>query len=250
MSAVEELFWARTWAYSLLPLLLVGVHLWAEPAARAPARRVELITMYVLGISVGAAGLGGAFGHLFLSDVVAQSVGWETGSPFQLEMGFANLALGVLGLVAANRRDGFRIATVLAVAVIGFGATAVHLVDLWSTGNHAAGNTIQNVGNLMDPLLLVLLLWLASRRRVDARPDAGFDTWQLAQRPLVAMAALGVGIGFGVGYAVEALWLGSTLGAALGIAAAWAAHRRPTGYRTSVEAAGSTSPVAADAEGM
>ncbi len=244
MSAVEELFWARTWAYSLLPLLLVGVHLLAEPAARAPARRVELFTMYVLGVSVGAAGLGGAFGHLVMPDVVAQSVGWETGSPFQLEMGFANLALGVMGLAAANRRDGFRIATVLAVAVIGFGATAVHLIDVWSTGNHAAGNTIQNVGNLMDPLLLALLLWLASRRRGDAEQDTGFDAWQLHQRPLVAMAALGVGMGFGIGYALDTPGLGSTLGAALGVAAARALRRRFEGSRDSETPADSGAPVA------
>lgn len=232
---MEELVWSRIWAYSLLPLLLAGLHLWAEPASRAPARRVELITMYVLGFGVGAAGLGGAFGHLVLSDVVARSIGWEPGSPFQLEMGVANLALGVLGLLAVNRRDGFRAATVIAVAVVGVGATSVHLIDVVSTGNVAAGNTIQNIGNLMDPLLLVLLLWLATRLRFDAANNPGFNAWQYRQRPLIAAAAAGVGIGFGVGYALEALWLGSTLGAALGIAATWGVRSR-TGDKTSLAA--------------
>ncbi len=182
--------------------------------------------MYVLGVGVGAAGLGGAYGHLVMPDVVAKSVGWETGSPFQLEMGFANLALGLLGLVAANRRDGFRLAAVLAVAVIGVGATSVHMVDLAATGNHAAGNTIQNIGNLVEPLLLVTPLWLGSRLRDDERRDARFDTWQIGQRPIIAGAAIGVGIGFATGYAVDALWVGSTLGAVLGVACARLVHRR------------------------
>ncbi len=227
---MDEIFWARTYAYSLLPLLLFAVHLLAEPAARTSSRRVELLTMYVLGVGVGAGGLGGAFGHLMMPDVVARGIGWETGSPFQLEMGFANLALGLLGLVAANRRDGFRPATVLAVTVIGVGATAVHLVDLSASGNHAAGNTIQNIGNLLDPLLLVTLLWLASRLRDEERRDARFDTWQVSQRPIVAGAAIGVGVGFAIGYALDALWVGSTLGAVLGVAGARAMHPRATNH--------------------
>ncbi len=165
-----------------------------------------------------------------MPDIVAESIGWETGSPFQLEMGFANLALGLLGLIAANRRDGFRLAAVLAVTVIGVGATSVHLVDLSTNGNHAAGNTIQNIGNLLDPLLLVTLLWLASRLRGEERRDARFDTWQLRQRAIVAGAAIGVGVGFATGYAVDALWIGSTLGAVLGVVGARAMHRRATNH--------------------
>lgn len=225
---MDEMFWARTYAYSLLPVLLFAVHLLAVPAARTSARGVELLTMYVLAIGVGAGGLGGAYGHLAMPDVVAESIGWETGSPFQLEMGFANLALGLLGLVAANRRDGFRHATVLAVTVIGAGATAVHLVDLSANGNYAAGNTIQNIGNLLDPLLLVTLLWLASQLRGEERRDARFDTWQVSERPIVAGAAIGVGVGFATGYVVDALWVGSTLGAVLAVLGARAVRRRHT----------------------
>ena len=90
-------------------------------------------------------------------------MGWATGSPFQLEMGFANLLVGVLGLMAVGRRDGFRSAAILATTIIGFGATAVHLPDIVATGNLAPGNTIQNLGNLLDPLLLIGLTWLAAR---------------------------------------------------------------------------------------
>ena len=32
----------------------------------------------------------------------------RAGNPFQLEVGFANLAVGILGIVAMGRRDGFR----------------------------------------------------------------------------------------------------------------------------------------------
>jgi Family of unknown function (DUF6790) len=37
---------------------------------------------------------------------VAESIGWPAGNPFQLEVGVANLAVGILGIVAMGRRDG------------------------------------------------------------------------------------------------------------------------------------------------
>jgi len=50
-----------------------------------------LFVIYLLAVSVGSNGLGGTFGRLFLSNLVAEGLGRETGSPFQLEMGFASL---------------------------------------------------------------------------------------------------------------------------------------------------------------
>ena len=116
--------------------------------------------IYLFAISLGATGIGGAFGHLFLSDQIAEGIGWAAGSPFQLEMGYANLAIGVLGLIAIGRRDGFRTATIVATTIFGVGATIVHLQDIVAHGNLAPGNTIQNVGNLLDPVLLISLTWL------------------------------------------------------------------------------------------
>ena len=87
---------------------------------------------------------------MFLADDVAESIGWSTGSPFQQEMAFADLVLGVLGFGALRQRDGFRVATVLATAILGIGATVVHVLDIATTGNLAPGNTIQNIGNVLD----------------------------------------------------------------------------------------------------
>lgn len=223
---MEELFWVRLLAYSLIPLVLAAGHSLLDSEARSRTRRVELFLMYLLGISVGAGGLGGAFGHLVLPDVVAEGVGWPTGSPFQLEMGFANLALGVLGLVAVSRRDGFRTATIIAVTILGVGATAVHLWDIAATGNLAPGNTVQNVANLLDPVLLIALTWLAARTAHTDADSPAFQRWQQRQQPVVAMAAIGVGTGFGIGYAVGALLASTLLGALAGFGVGWALRRR------------------------
>jgi hypothetical protein len=153
---------------------------------RAPARndvagaRLGSIPAWLL--SVAGAGISNFLAHFFLSDIVAESIGWEAGSPFQLEVGFANLALGVLGIVATSRRDGFREATVIAATVFAFGATIVHLVDIVATANLAPGNTLQNVANLARPALLIG--FLAASRRAEASPQSqaetvGFDRWRM-----------------------------------------------------------------------
>jgi len=214
---MDSLFFARIFAYSLLPLLLAAAHTLLGPQSRTPARRIELFTIYLLAISVGANGLSGAFGHLFLSDLVAEGVGWPTGSPFQLEMGFANLLLGVLGLMAVGRRDGFRTATILATTIIGLGATAVHLHDIATTGNLAPGNTVQNIGNLLDPFLLIGLAWLAARTSDPDAESPAFLRWQMRQQPIAGLSAAGVGIGFGIGFAAGGLLLWTLLGAAAGL---------------------------------
>jgi len=101
--------------------------------------------------------------------------------PFQLEVGFANLAVGILGIVAMGLRDGFRQATVIAGTVFGGGATVVHVMDVIESGNLAPGNTIQNVSNLLRPALLIA--FLAASRRAERSPDSeahtsGFDGWR------------------------------------------------------------------------
>ncbi len=214
---MDQLFITRVFAYSILPLLLAAGHLLLDREARTPARRIELFMLYLLAISVGANGLSGAFGHLFLSDMVAEAVGWPSGSPFQLEMGFANLLLGVLGLMAISHRDGLRTATILATAIIGFGATSVHLSDIAATGNLAPGNTLQNVSNLLDPILLIGLSRLAARSTDPDAESPAFLRWQLRQQPLAGMAAAGTGMGFGLGFALNAPLLGTLLGVLMGL---------------------------------
>ena len=218
---MNELFFVRVFAYSFTPLLLGIGHILLDRQARTPARRIELFIVYLLAISVGANGVGGAFGHLFLSDLIAEGIGWPAGSPFQLEMGFANLLIGVLGVIAISRRDGFRAATILATTILGVGATIVHLIDIAATGNLSPGNTIQNLGNLLDPVLLISLTWLASRTTDPDAESPAFLNWLMRPQMIAGMAAAGVGIGFGLGYALNGLFLwtliGTLAGAGIGI---------------------------------
>ena len=219
----------RVFMYSLLPLLVAGVHIALDKTVRSRERRLEVLLLYLFAIGVGARGIAGFFGHFILSDIVAELIGWPSGNPFQLEVAFANLAFGILGFVAVSRRDGFREATVITVAVFGVGATIVHLMDIVATGNLAPGNTVQNFSNLLIPALLIAIL--GASRRAERKPDseAGsprFEEWRAPRTWSALWIAIGVSNGFGVGFAIGQPVIGAMLGLVAGAILAVISLRR------------------------
>ena len=209
----------RVFMYSILPLLVGGVHIALDKTVTSRERRSEVLLLYLFALGVGASGISGFLGHFFLSDIVAESIGWPSGNPFQLEVGFANLVVGILGFIAVSRRDGFREATVITVAVFGVGATIVHLMDIVATGNLAPGNTIQNFSNLLRPALLIGIL--GASRRAERKPDSeagspGFEEWRAPKTWSALWIAIGVSNGFGVGFAIGQPVIGAILGLVAG----------------------------------
>jgi hypothetical protein len=219
-----DVFLVRVFLFTLLPVLVALLLIRLDERVEDQYDRTELYLIYFFGLGVAGSGIGGFFGHIFLSDVVAESVGWASGSPFQLEMGFANLALGVLGIMATNRTGGFRTATVIAVTIIGVGATLVHFYDILLTGNLAPGNTIQNAANLIRPGLLILFLRQQQKTvgRVS-KLDHGqaWHAWKSAHAKAAGWLTAIVAAGFGMGFAFDMPALGSFIGVVIGILAVW-----------------------------
>jgi 4-amino-4-deoxy-L-arabinose transferase-like glycosyltransferase len=212
----------RVFIFSVLPLIIAATHVTLDKSTRSRERRLEIFLLYLFGVGVAGSGISSFFGHFFISDLVAESIDWPKGNPFQLEMAFANLTVGILGIVAMGRRDGFREATVVAVTVLGVGATVVHIMDMIQTGNLAPGNTLQNVSNLLKPALLVG--FPTAIRRAERSPDSeahtpAFEAWR---SPRVRAAGLmtgsvvtGFGVGFGIDQSVTGTLLGTLVGAGL-----------------------------------
>lgn len=183
--------------------MLALLHLRISKESQDRLWRTEVCLIYFFVLGVGGGGLGGFFGHVFAADAVADSIGWPKGSPFQQEMGFANLALGILGFVAAGRRDGFREATVVALSVLAVGASVVHFADIIESGNLAPGNSIQILGNLVKPALLVPLLFMSRRAEVGGVAPPSFNERRGAVAQTAGAVTGVVGGGFGLGFALD-----------------------------------------------
>jgi hypothetical protein len=209
----------RIFMFTILPLLFAGAQIWLDKSTNSRDRKLEVVLIYLFALSVAGSGIGNFFAHFFLSDLVAESIGWPDGSPFQLEIAFANLAMGLMGILSVSRRDGAREATVLAVTTFSLGATVVHLMDIAATGNLAPGNTLQNFINITRPALLIL--FLIASRRAERTPDseAGtvrFELWRQPRSQVAGILTAVVATGFGLGFAVQQPVLGSLLGMVIG----------------------------------
>ncbi|MBP0726602.1 hypothetical protein J5Y03_15680 [Bacillus sp. RG28] len=98
-------------------------------------------------------------GHLFNTEQVAKYIGWES-NQFQKEVGYADLALGILGVMCKWFHGEFRIAVAIATAVFWCGAGFVHIEDIRKNKNHNTGNGWNHVifSNFLVPLITLLLV--------------------------------------------------------------------------------------------
>ena len=120
---------------------------------------VEIFLISFLVISVGFGSIWAFIGHFFLSAQVAASIGWAPGSPFQSEVAFANLAIGVLGVLCYWIRDNFWTATVISSSIFLLGDAYVHIVNMIQYSNYASGNSgLVLYMDIIGPIILIVLL--------------------------------------------------------------------------------------------
>ncbi len=100
----------------------------------------EVLLGYLLLFNVGLFGLLSAYGHVFMGPEIAAQIGWAAHSPFQFEIGMANLAFGVLGVLAFWIRGRFWDATLIGWAILLLGCFVGHLMNYYSTGDSAPYN--------------------------------------------------------------------------------------------------------------
>jgi hypothetical protein len=124
-------------------------------------RIVEIFLMSFLVISVGIGSIWAFIGHAFLSAQVAASIGWAAGNPFQLEVAFANLGIGVLGILCYWIRGNFWIATVISSSIFLIGAAYIHIINMFQFANYAPGNAGPVLYmDIIGPVILIVLLIL------------------------------------------------------------------------------------------
>ena len=119
----------------------IAIRLWlTRDRPLTPGRVVTTSLFYLLCVQWGIGSATLALGHILFSDLVAGFIGWEPGSPFQVELGFASLGLALLGVLCIWIRGWFWLAPVLGQSVFLLGAAYVHVQDIISHGNLAPGN--------------------------------------------------------------------------------------------------------------
>jgi hypothetical protein len=154
---------------SLVPILLwvaalacAGVAIWRQPRPVMHGFIVDRLLRYLFLFPLGLQGLWAFIGHVFFAEQAAASIGWPN-TPFQYEVGVANLGLALACFYAAFAGFEARLAAALAASCFLIGAGVIHIVDIVDKGNFAPGNAGPiMVTDFLTPIVVLVLLYLAT----------------------------------------------------------------------------------------
>jgi hypothetical protein len=142
--------------FALIALIAASIHIALSPKRRASGQSIAATYLiYLLFIYVGLMGILTAYAHVFRPIQTSASIGWST-SPYEYEVGMADLTLGVLGILCLWFRGNFWLATAVANAVWLLGDAIGHIRQMLLFNNHAANNSgIFLVAELLTPTLIL-----------------------------------------------------------------------------------------------
>ena len=142
--------------FALIALIAAFIHIALSPKRRASTQAIAATYLiYLLFIYVGLMGILTAYAHVFRPIQTSASIGWST-SPYEYEVGMADLTLGVLGVLCLWFRGNFWLATAVANAVWLLGDAIGHIRQMLLFNNHAANNSgIFLIAELITPTLIL-----------------------------------------------------------------------------------------------
>jgi len=109
---------------------------------RLVTRRVsgaEIVYRWLALFVVGFTGIYAFVMHVFYPEISAQTIGWSV-SPFQYEVGIADLGFGLIAVLSFNASFGFRLATVIGNVIWMWGDAIGHIYQMIIAHNYAIGN--------------------------------------------------------------------------------------------------------------
>ena len=109
-----------------LPALLFVVALGVAAARRGHGSKAEHFLSWILLLPIGMTGLWAGISHVFFPATAATHIGWEV-SPFQFEVGMADLAIGMTACVAFWRDLNFKAAAVIVASIFLLGDAIGHI---------------------------------------------------------------------------------------------------------------------------
>jgi hypothetical protein len=145
-----------------LPALLLAVALLIAFLGRTD-RLSERVLRWVLLLPIGFSGIWAALFHVFFASTAASDIGWQT-SPFQYEVGMADLAIGVTAVLAFWRSIPFKAAATIAASIFLLGDAVGHVHQMIAAHNFASGNAgVPFYSDVFVPLIAIVALVAASR---------------------------------------------------------------------------------------
>jgi uncharacterized membrane protein len=142
--------------FLILALAAASIHVALSRDSRSSKAAIaRTYLLHLLFIYVGLMGLITAYAHVFRPEQTSASIGWST-SPYEYEVGMADLTVGVLGILCLWIRGNFWLATAIANAVWLLGDAIGHIRQITLNNNHAENNSgIFLIVEILTPILIL-----------------------------------------------------------------------------------------------
>jgi hypothetical protein len=157
-------------------LLIIGlvagfISLLSTPKPRKIHTIAEAFLSYYMLFPIGISNLVNFVFHVFFGDTAAKFIGWEN-SPFQAEVGFASLGIGIAGVIAFKASLPFRFATLIPPAVFSLGAAGGHVYQMIAARNFSLGNVgLVLPSDILIPVIGFVFLWLSHKHPKPGAAD-------------------------------------------------------------------------------
>ena len=157
--------------FFVIGLIAAGLSLSGKPKPLRASDVSEAFLSYYLLFAIGINNLINFIFHVFFGDIAATFIGWPN-SPFQAEVGFASLGVGIAGVIAFKASLPFRFATLIPPSAFSWGAAVGHIYQMIVAHNFSPGN----VGlvlpiDIVMPFIGFTFLWLSYKHPL---PGTGY----------------------------------------------------------------------------
>ena len=122
----------------------------------------------VLFYSIGIDFLYTGIFHAYFQQIAAPSIGWAP-SPFEYELGWMEIPVAVVALMALWRGYEFRLAATIVAVTFALAAAAQHINEMVCCHNYAPNNAglILWFADIFVPLVLIVLAALSRRGQIE-----------------------------------------------------------------------------------
>jgi len=149
-------------------IISIAFHLYSTRNTNRKESVVEIITIYVIGLSGWFGMMSGLFGHIIYADEVASSIGWPLYSGFQMELGFASIGIGLIGFLSFWNRT-YWLPSIIMRLIFGWGAGFTHILHMVQDNNFSPSNTgIVVYWDFIWPVISIILYLLYRREQNKA----------------------------------------------------------------------------------
>jgi len=149
----------------VVTIISISVHLISHRNKERKESVIEIIALYIIGLSGWFGIMSGLFGHILYADEVAAGIGWPLNSGFQMELGFASIGIGLVGFLGFWNRA-YWLPFIIIRIIFGWGAGFTHILHMIQHGNFSPSNTgIVVYWDFIWPMVLLILYIIYKREQ-------------------------------------------------------------------------------------